>query len=252
MSTLGARLRSIPTWQVTLGIGLLALGFLIGAQLKSEGPRVRYTSQERQPLVDTALGLQAQQEQLKTRILDLRDQIQQLEQRGQGSAVLVKDLNQQLEQARIAAGLVPLTGTGLVLRLQDSTRSGAPGANETDYLVSARDVRAVVEELWLAGAEAIAVNGERVTTTTAILDIGTSVLANSAYLAPPYDVAAIGPADLYERLSKSVGFVEFVRARAEQFGIQISFAELTDVVIPAYAGTVNLRNARPASPAPGP
>ncbi len=252
MSTLPTRIRAISTWQVTLGIGLLGLGFLIGAQLKSEGPRVRYTSQERQPLVGTALALQSQQEELKTRILDLRDQIRSLEQQGQGSAVLVKDLNQKLEQARIAAGLVPLQGSGLVLRLQDSTRPVAPGANETDYLVSARDVRAVVEELWLAGAEAVAVNNERVTTTTAILDIGTSVLANSAYLAPPYDVAAIGPADLYDRLSKSVGFVEFVRARAEQFGVQVSFAELSDVVIPAYAGSVNLRHARPAVASPGP
>ena len=47
------RLRAIPTWQVTLGVALLALGFLIAAQLASEGPRVRYTTQERTPLVET-------------------------------------------------------------------------------------------------------------------------------------------------------------------------------------------------------
>ena len=58
-------------------------------------------------------------------------------------------------------------------------------------------MRTVVEELWLAGAEGVAVNGERVTVATAILDIGGSVLVNSAYLAPPYQVSAIGPTDLY-------------------------------------------------------
>ena len=72
MTALAARVRAIPTWQVTLGVALLALGFLIAAQLASEGPRIRITSQERTPLIATALDLQAQQEELKKQILDLR------------------------------------------------------------------------------------------------------------------------------------------------------------------------------------
>ena len=49
-----ARLRRIPSWQVTLGLALLALGFLIAAQLRSEAPLVQYTTDERAPLVTTA------------------------------------------------------------------------------------------------------------------------------------------------------------------------------------------------------
>ena len=66
------RLRAIPSWQITLGVALLALGFLIAAQLATEGPRVRYTTQERTPLLQTADDLQAEQDGLKSRILDLR------------------------------------------------------------------------------------------------------------------------------------------------------------------------------------
>jgi uncharacterized protein YlxW (UPF0749 family) len=107
-----------------------------------------------------------------------------------------------------------------------------------------------VEELWIAGAEAIAINGERVTPTTAIIDIGSSLLVNSAYLAPPYQVAAIGPDDLYDRLSRSAGFVDFVRSRAEAYGVRLSFAEPESLDMPAFAGTVTLRYSRPlASPA---
>ena len=80
-----------------------------------------------------------------------------------------------------------------------------PDENELDYLVSARDLRTMVEELWAAGAEAIAVNGERITPTTAIIDIGPSILVNAAYLAGPYQVTAIGPADLYPRLGAAPG-----------------------------------------------
>jgi uncharacterized protein YlxW (UPF0749 family) len=249
VTSVTARLRSIPSWQITLGAALLGLGFLIAAQLAAEGPRVRYTTQERSPLVETATQLQQRQEQLKARILELRSSIQTTEQAGEGSAELVRQLNDELQDARIAAGLIPLAGTGIVLQLEDSMEPVGPGADQADYLVGARDVRSVVEELWAAGAEAIAVNGERITPTTAIIDVGPSILVNAAYLAGPYQVTAIGPDDLYPRLGASPGFVDLIRTRAQGFGIQVSVAEPESVDIPAFAGTVTLRYARP-EPAP--
>jgi uncharacterized protein YlxW (UPF0749 family) len=234
-------------------VALLALGFLIAAQLATEGPRVRYTTQERTPLVETANGLQAQQDDLKRRILDLRSQIKGVEVEGAGSADLVRQLNLKLEQAHIAAGLVALTGSGIVIQLEDSKAPVPPDGSESDYLVGSRDIRVVVQELWSAGAEAIAVNGERITPTSAIIDVGSSLLINSAYLAPPYQVTALGPPDLYDRLKASSGFVEFVRAREKAYGIQVSLAEPESVDVPAYVGTVTLRYSRPlASPSGGP
>lgn len=251
MTVVLARLRTIPSWQVTLGVALLALGFLIAAQLASEGPRVRYTTQERTPLVEAVRDLQAQQELLKQQILDLRAQIQTLEASGEGGAAVTKELNDQLARARIAAGLVALSGPGVVIQLSDSTAPVPIDGNDRDYVVSGKDVETVVEELWLAGAEGVAVNGERVTVGTAIIDIGGSVLVNSAYVSPPYQVSAIGPAAMYGRLTSSPGFIDFVRARAETFGIGVAYATPATVDLPAYAGSVNLRYGRVvASPIP--
>lgn len=248
--TPGARLRAIPSWQITLGAALLGLGFLIAAQLAAEGPRVRYTTQERTPLVETATRLQERQDVLKTRILELRTLIGNHELAGEGSAVVVRGLNDDLERARIAAGLIPLTGTGIVIQLEDSEEPPAPDGNAADYLVGARDLRTIVEELWAAGAEAVAVNGERITPSTAIIDIGSSILVNAAYLSGPYQVTALGPEDLYPRLGASSGFVDFIGGRAGGFGIRVAIAEPESVDIPAFAGTVTLRYARPeASPA---
>lgn len=247
MTALRARLRAIPSWQVTLTAALLILGFLVAAQLASEGQRVQYTTQESSTLIETALTLQSQQDALKAQILQLRDEIDQLEGQGQGSDALVKQLNDDLEQARIAAGLIPLEGPGIVFRIQDS---GAPGAG-ADALVSASDVRLVVQELWLAGAEAVAVNGERVTVSTAFIDIGGSILANSAYLAPPYTISAIGPAGMYDRIRASQAFVAFVADRVEAQGIQLSVAELESVDVPAFAGSLNVHFGQPeGSPVP--
>ena len=249
MTALRARVRSIPSWQITLGLALLVLGFLIAAQLRAEGPLVRYTTQERSPLIETALGLQSQQDALKGQILDLRNQIGQLEAQGPGSDARVKQLNDDLQQARIAAGLIAMQGPGIVFKLNDANSPGG-GA---DQLVSAADIRILVNEVWLAGAEAVAVNGERVTASTAFLDIGGSVLANSAYLAPPYQIAAIGPPGLYDRIRGSATFAAFVASRVEGEGIGLSVAQLDTVDVPAFAGTVNVRFGQPVgSPVPSP
>lgn len=242
MSAVGRRLRSIPSWQITLAVALLVLGFLIAAQLSTEGPRIRYTSQERAPLIETVLGLQSQQDALKARILDLRAQISATEAQLPASAAQEKALNADLAQARIAAGLVQLSGPGLVFKLEDAASGASPAS--ADGLVTARDVRIVVQELWLAGAEAVSVNGERIVATTAILDIGNSILVNNAYLAPPYEVRAIGPSDLYTRITTAASFVEFVKDRVSPSGLRLSFAELDPVTIPAYAGSVAQRYMR--------
>jgi uncharacterized protein YlxW (UPF0749 family) len=236
MTSLASRIRAIPSWQIALSGALVALGFLIAAQARAEAPRVRYTTQERAPLVEAVVTLQAQQEALKDRILGLRVRVTAAE---QGAA-------------RVAAGLVALEGSGLVLQLEDSQVPVPPGASVADYRVGAMDLRRVVEELWLAGAEAVSVNGERVVPTTAFVDIGGTLLVNSAYLAPPYQVAAIGPTDLYDVLVTAPGFVELVQARADEYGIRISFAQPDRVTVPAYAGAVTLRYARPPLPSIAP
>jgi uncharacterized protein YlxW (UPF0749 family) len=240
------RVRSIPSWQITLGLALLGLGFLIAAQLATERPRIRYTTQERAPLIETAVGLQEQQGTLSAQVLQLREQILALEQQGQGTNAAIRELNRELEEARLAAGLIPLRGTGVVFQLEDSLEPAGAVENELDYLVTARDLRTMVEELWLAGAEAIAINGERVVPTTSVIDIGGVILANSAYLTPPYQISAIGSDDLYEQVVGSPGFADFVRARQDAYGIRIGYLEPESVDIPAFAGTVTLRNARPA------
>jgi uncharacterized protein YlxW (UPF0749 family) len=234
-----SKVRSLPTVQVTLSIALLVLGFLIAAQIAAEGPRVRYSTEERTPLIETALGLQSQQEALKGEILALRERIGTLEAQGSGDADELRRLYAQLEEARISAGLIAVTGPGVAFRFDDGTAG-------LDGLVTARDVRVLIQELWFAGAEGIAVNGERIVGTSAVLDIGGSMLVNSAYLAPPYEVRAIGPADLYERMLDSASFVQFVQGRIEPSGIRLTVAQPPAVDLPPFAGTVNVRYAVPA------
>ncbi|HXG27009.1 MAG TPA: DUF881 domain-containing protein [Candidatus Binatia bacterium] len=241
MSGVLDRFRSLPSVQVTLAVALLVLGFLIAAQIAAEGPRIRYTTEERAPLIETALRLQGQQEALKAEILAIRARISELEAIDPSAAASLRRLYADLEQARLDAGLIAVRGPGVAFRLEDGT------TGSVDSLVSARDIRTLVEELWLAGAEGIAVNGERIVGSTAVIDIGGSILVNSAYLAGPYTISAIGPPDMYERLQQSVAFVEFVRGRIEPSGVRLAVAEGQEVDLPAFAGTVSLRFAKPGA-----
>ncbi|MFI5254457.1 MAG: DUF881 domain-containing protein [Candidatus Limnocylindrales bacterium] len=250
MNRLAAWWHGIRSWQVTLGAALLVLGFLIAIQLGTQGASIRYSSSERPPLLDTANQLRTAQQALEDRIKTLRTQIGQAEQGATGNSQLVKQLNAQLSDARLAVGLIELQGPGLAVRLDDSTRPIPPGDAAADYLVSSSDVRDLLSELWLAGAEAVSINGERIVATTALTDIGSSVLVNSSYLQPPYVLSAIGPADLYDRLTVSPGFLDFVTARVQAYGLQLSFLTAPDVVVGAYSGTINLVQARPAAPSP--
>jgi len=240
------RIRRMPTWQITLALALMVLGFLIVAQARAEPSRVRYTTQERPPLVETATQLQAQQQQLTARILDLRSRIEQVETAAAGNDSLVAGLNDRLQQVRLDAGLVALEGPGLVIQLEDSSQPIPPNGAAGDYMVGSSDLRDVINELWLDGAEAVAVNGERVTVTSALTDIGSSILLDGAYLQPPYQVVAIGPKDLYDRVTSSANFADFVRQRVQGFGIKLGAGALDSAVVPAYAGTVGLTYAGPA------
>ena len=251
MSTFAARVRRVPGWQWTFAVALLALGFLVAVQLGAEGPRVRYSSSQRPPLLETARELDATQATLQARILELRAQIASAEAASAGTDLAVVQLNDALTQARLAAGLVEIEGPGLVVRIDDSGQPVPPGAAAGDYLVTASDLRDLVVELWQAGAEAISVNGERIVESTAFTDIGSSILVNSAYLQPPYDLSVIGPPELYDRLTASATFVDLVRSRVQDYGLELGFVPSDQVVVSAFAGTVKLVQGR-ASPSASP
>jgi uncharacterized protein YlxW (UPF0749 family) len=247
MTTSLERIRAVRGWRVALALSLATLGFLIATQVRTETPRIRYTTLERAPLLETAQGLQTQQEQLQASIVDLRARIAATEKGSQGSDALVQSLTSQLDRARVGGGLVALQGPGLVIQLEDAELPAPSDQNDVDRRVNAGDVRSLVQQLWLAGAEAVAVNGERINGLSGFLDVGDSILANASYLVPPYQVVAIGGTDLYDRLTASVGFAGWVRARVQPYGLRVRYAEIQDAAVPAYAGAVQLRYARPAA-----
>ncbi|MFZ5592172.1 MAG: DUF881 domain-containing protein [Bacillota bacterium] len=144
------------------------------------------------------------------------------------------DLQAELEKARILAGNTPVVGPGLEVRLSDSNLAVKPGENPNLYVLHDEDVLKVINELKAAGAEALAINEQRLTATSEIRCIGPTILTNkSQRLSPPFVIYAIGnPETMLSALNMRGGVVESLRF----WGIQVSMHKLDRITIPALAG----------------
>lgn len=150
------------------------------------------------------------------------------------------------EEARMQAGLVAMKGPGVEITLDDSPRSRPTDADPYFYFVHDVDLQVVVNDLWAAGAEAISLNDRRVINRTAITSAGPAILVDGVRIFPPYQVRAIGPADvLTSALSIERGcYGDSPLCPLVQNGGTVTVAKRALVEVPAYAGQA-YRYARP-------
>jgi len=157
----------------------------------------------------------------------------------------------QLDQARFLAGLTPVEGPGVVVTLNDSKKphpKGLPPGMTPPNLIHDTDINQVVNELKAAGAEAIAVNDQRLVTTSAIRTAGPTIFVNNTPQAPPYVIKAIGnPKSITAALNLKGGItVALSSFDPAMFSVQ----EARALRLPAYDGGTEPRYARPAAGVP--
>ena len=95
--------------------------------------------------------------------------------------------NDSLGQARFLAGLTPVQGPGVVVTLRDSKKPfprNMPQGMAPPSIIHDSDINQVVNELKAAGAEAIAVNDQRLVATSSVRTAGPTVLINLVPTAP--------------------------------------------------------------------
>lgn len=99
-------------------------------------------------------------------------------------------LNVTLQEMKVWAGLTPVQGPGLTVTLRDSTKEGM--LMDNDKIIHDSDVLRVVNELWAAGAEAIEINGDRLSVGSSIRCVGPVIHIDGKPVASPVMVRAIG------------------------------------------------------------
>lgn len=220
---------------VVLGLGIITAT----QQLRAPAPE---GTSARAVMVEQIRERDAAAEELRTNNDELREEISDLQ-----SQVLGEEAEAFLartELLRVAVGTVEVQGPGLVITLEDSASAAAGEPDAEDGRVQDFDVQVVVNALWASGAEAIAVNGHRLTNLTAIRSAGGAILVDLQPLVPPYRVEAIGdPEAMRTQFARSSG-QGHLSALSSAFSIPSSVEASSDLHLPAASGS-QLRYAEP-------
>lgn len=162
-----------------------------------------------------------------------------------GVAMLLAQSKALDEQANLSA----LTGSGVTVSLTDAQRDAAgnypQGARPDDLVVHQQDVQSVLNALWAGGAEAIQVQDQRVTTLSAPLCIGNTLLLEGRTYSPPYVIKAVGPTDAMRAALDRERGVQIYKQYAERFGLGYKAEASDDQTIVAGTGVPQLQYAQP-------
>lgn len=162
---------------------------------------------------------------------------------------LVGAEEEELAAMRLTSGLVPVKGEGVRITLDDapdsdSSADGDPRTGTNDEgRVRSRDLQLITNGLWSSGAEAIAVNGQRLTSRTAIRFAGEAILVNFRPLTRPYTIEAIGGSeDLRSSFAESSAG-SYLTGLHSNYGIETSLTTRDDLRLPG-ATSVSTREAK--------
>lgn len=153
----------------------------------------------------------------------------------------------QLDRLKPGAGMTPLDGPGLVVTLDDAPlhQPGADQINPNLLVVHQQDIQAVVNALWAGGAEGVALQGQRIISTTGIKCVGNTVVLQGVPYSPPYRITAVGnSADMYAALQASPDVQTYLQYTAAPYNLGWSLRQESALHVPAYSGPLELTFAR--------
>ncbi len=219
----------VTTTRVGLMAVLVLFGVMVGVsalQTEQDRPRARA---ERAALIEQINQRQARYDDLREVIGDTLRRVTRLQ-----SAVAAEvdgngALGSRIATLGIEAGTLAATGPGIVITVDDA----ADGSATLGGTILDTDLRQLVNALWESGAEAIAIDGHRLSTLTSIRYAGQAITVGYRSLTPPYTVSVIGDPDtLPSRLLETAGGRMWQGLEAN-FGITFDLATAERVTVPA-------------------
>jgi uncharacterized protein YlxW (UPF0749 family) len=178
-----------PAPRLTVAVAAALLGFL--ATLAARQPSLATRELRRLELADLIRAEDARVRRLRAEVRSLQERLGEIGATG----VEARELGDAMRALAVEAGGSALEGPGVTVTLDDSSAGRSPTGDPNDLIVHERDIQTVVNALWAAGAEAIALNGERLTSLSAVRCAGNTLLLHGSLHSPPYRLAAIGDAD---------------------------------------------------------
>lgn len=235
----------MKNWKVALTLGLMCfiLTFGISVQLKTVNDSNSTVSQTltSNELRDQALKWK---EKYDRAVVDLEKSTSKLEEirmqsvQNDETAVYKEE---EIKLDNILLGLTDVKGDGLIITLKDNNTITEPSIDIGYYLVHAGDLVTVVNDLRNAGAEAISINGQRITNFTSIYCAGNVVKVNGEKITSPVEIKAIGsPELLYGSLTIPGGYLHLMK----ETGVIVDVKKASDIKIDKYEGVIKAQYMR--------
>lgn len=142
-------------------------------------------------------------------------------------------LEEEVNQANMLLGKTDVTGEGIIITIENT---GGDSENEA-MTVNTADLINLVNELRLAGAEAISINGERIVANSDIFDVGNFIYINGQRTTSPYEIKVIGDRKYLESaLNIKGGYIDIYTLN----GYNIKMESSENIVIGKYEGEMTL------------
>ncbi|MBE7012623.1 MAG: DUF881 domain-containing protein [Ruminococcaceae bacterium] len=228
--------------QSAIAIVLFIVSFVIVIQIKSVMKNNGMDSTQLQRIEDLQKELIKEKDKnidLNKQLLQANTNLETYRENARQNDTGSKAMAEELKNAMLLAGLTDVEGEGVTVVLKDSTERSGENSS-ANYVIHDRDLRDIVNELIGSGAEAISINGERISSKSAIRCVGPTITINNNYYAPPFTIKAIGDPDTLEAgLNIRDGVVDVMRA----FKIDVTITKSNKLQIPRYNGTVTYKHA---------
>lgn len=165
-----------------------------------------------------------------------------LENIAKGDDNILDILSEDIRYNKLYSGQISLKGPGIVISMYDNPEERSYGFDLNDDLIHDVDILNILNDLKVAGAEAISVNGERVLSTSEIKCAGPTIRINGRSTATPFVIKAIGdPKLLYASVNAPGTYGDILKIY--NIGFETTVEDI--VYIPAYKGAFNYRFAKP-------
>jgi uncharacterized protein YlxW (UPF0749 family) len=219
-------------------VGLLGFAIVASASLAHPGPRVGRPAR----LIDLIAAEDDRTRAQKEELDKLQSQLANLQKNAASSGLGA--VQSQIDRLGLYAGLADVTGPGVVVELRDSTLRTSPTGDPNDLVIHQQDIQAVVNALWAGGAEAMSINGERLTSDSAVRCVGNTLLLHGSVYAPPYRITALGDPDGLSGMLSSDPLVQRFRIFVEDLHLGFTIQTSSRLVVPAFHGVVTAESAR--------
>ena len=229
-------------WQYTLiGLAVFALSFIFMAQLNTVNKSEETIQGKREAeLIDDLTALKTEYEELKKENEKNLKIVEEYKTSSSNNSTLINSLTEQLNQMAALSGMKDVKGEGIIVTVDDSDMAVSENISTESMLIHDTDLRAIVNELNAAGAEAISINGQRILSNTAIRCVGPVIQVNGIKVAAPFSIKAIGNAKYLESaLSIKGGIVDSF----EVYGIKIDITRENSITISKYDGKLSFSKA---------